>query len=115
MVSGGVRNRGLGGCGPRYARGSRAEPRAHEPRGETRGEARWRARWGAILACVAALAHPTEAGAAGERERVGAVWVSSGGRAQVRSDRPDGNALHVAWAAPPVVPDWELRQSLAAF
>lgn len=43
------------------------------------------------------------------------VWVSSAGRARVRSDRPPGDALHVAWAAPPHVPDWALRQSLAAF
>lgn len=50
-----------------------------------------------------------------DRERVGEVWVSTTGRAQVRSDRPAGEVLHVAWAAPPRVPDWELRQSLAAF
>lgn len=50
-----------------------------------------------------------------ERERVGEVWASTAGRAQVRSDRPPGDVLHVAWAAPPRMPDWELRQSLAAF
>lgn len=50
-----------------------------------------------------------------ERERVGEVWASTAGRAQVRSDRPPGDVLHVAWAAPPRLPDWELRQSLAAF
>ncbi|MEX1366300.1 MAG: transglycosylase SLT domain-containing protein [Nannocystaceae bacterium] len=49
------------------------------------------------------------------RERVGSVWASSEGRARVRSDRPAGDALHVAWAPPPHMPDWALRQSLAAF
>lgn len=74
-------------------------------------------------AAAPAVASPTAgtgAGAGGEtkapeRERVGEVWASTSGRAQVRSDRPPGDVLHVAWAAPPRMPDWELRQSLAAF
>lgn len=71
---------------------------------------------GAALACSATLAPVGARASDGEgRERVGAVWVSTAGRAQVRSDRPDGDVLHVAWAAPPWVPDAELRRSLAAF
>ncbi len=78
----------------------------------------WRA---ALLVVLAWLAVPPTARAGSgasdkaEREQVGAVWVSTSGRAQVRGDRPSGDVLHVAWAAPPRMPDWSLRQSLAAF
>ncbi|MCX4243197.1 transglycosylase SLT domain-containing protein [Paraliomyxa miuraensis] len=70
-----------------------------------------------VVAWLAALVPPALAKgpSAAAQERVGPVWASSAGRAQVRSDRPDGNALHVAWVAPPHVPDWELHQALAAF
>ncbi len=102
MGSGGVRSRGLGGTAPRAL---------DVPR------------WGSIaviaaLCSLGALAGPSPSARAKEpaaRERVGAVWAASAGRARVRSDRPDGETLHVAWAAPPHVPDWQLRQSLAAF
>ncbi|MCH9685706.1 MAG: transglycosylase SLT domain-containing protein [Deltaproteobacteria bacterium] len=87
---------------------------ARGPRGRP-----WGILWAkiAILLLIAAPARPAQAtgGGSAARERVGGVWVSSAGRARVRSDRPDGEVLHIAWSAPPLVPDWELRQGLAAF
>ncbi len=99
MNRGGARNRGVGVVGP--------------PGGLLRA---WASKTAFLLA-LASPAAPAQAtgGGAAATERVGPVLVSTRGRARVRSDRPDGEILHIAWAAPPVVPDWELRQSLTAF
>jgi membrane-bound lytic murein transglycosylase D len=77
----------------------------------------WRVVAVLAVAWPAAFSSPVAAGEAqkAERERVGPVWASSAGRAQVRSDRPAGDVLNVAWAPPARLPDGELRQSLAAF
>lgn len=102
MGGGGARSRGLGGPAP-----------LRRARARGRRIAEIAALSGVITATTPAGAAPSADSAA--RERVGAVWASSAGRARVRSDRPDGETLHIAWAAPPFVPDWQLRQSLAAF
>lgn len=105
MVGSGARGKSLGAAVPRAGRA-------------------WWQRAAAALAlvwpAVSGAAASGAGGGSGEepspaRERVGAVWASTAGRAQVRSDRPPGDVLHVAWAAPARMPDWELRQALAAF
>ncbi|MEM7151225.1 MAG: transglycosylase SLT domain-containing protein [Myxococcota bacterium] len=104
-----------------------AGPHRSHDRGE-RTSASYLPKWGGRIAVLAALlaipapsspahaqirAHRTDAEPG--RQRVGQVWASTAGRARVRSDRPDGDVLHVAWAPPPDDPDASLRQSLAAF
>lgn len=49
------------------------------------------------------------------RSRVGPLWMSDIGRARVRSMRPEGASIHVAYAARGRDPDADLRKALAEF